>query len=255
MKTGKHAGLILSLVARLSPVWVAAENKNRQPPTTATEKQTTGSVAADAQKSLAGAVDQAKETAQKSVTEGQKQLTEASAALQAKAQGIIDDAKKLVGEKKYTEALSLLQQQLAALKLTPDQQKLVDSLKEQIQQALDLFDCKRRQQEPRWFEEEPEQVTRRLRAIECARATVLRTIRSSSITRAATLQSTVAARVNRLGFRVAARIDTGRPTLNSPPRPGRELSHGQRAPGQTRQAPGSNWRQRRSRELASRSGP
>jgi hypothetical protein len=51
------------------------------------------------------------------------------------AQGLIDKAKGLLADQKYTEALTTLQP-LSSMKLSSDQQALVDSLKTQIQTAL-----------------------------------------------------------------------------------------------------------------------
>ena len=50
-------------------------------------------------------------------------------------QGLIDKAKNLVAENKFSDASGVLQQ-LSGKSLSADQAKLVDSLKEQIQKAL-----------------------------------------------------------------------------------------------------------------------
>ena len=59
----------------------------------------------------------------------------AKAADNAKTQGLIDKARSLIAEGKYSEAASVLQQ-LAGQSLSADQTTLVASLKEQIQKAL-----------------------------------------------------------------------------------------------------------------------
>ena len=51
------------------------------------------------------------------------------------AQGLIDKAKNLIAENKFSDASGVLQQ-LTGMSLSADQTKLVDSLKEQIQKAL-----------------------------------------------------------------------------------------------------------------------
>lgn len=59
-----------------------------------------------------------------------------AAAASDKVQGVIDQAKRLMSENKLTEALALLNG-LSGETLSADQQSLVQSLKAQIQKALD----------------------------------------------------------------------------------------------------------------------
>jgi len=51
------------------------------------------------------------------------------------AQGLIDKATRLVADSKYDEAMNSLKQ-LSELKLTAEQQKLVEDLRSQVQKAL-----------------------------------------------------------------------------------------------------------------------
>ncbi|HEU5070399.1 MAG TPA: hypothetical protein VFV96_08295 [Verrucomicrobiae bacterium] len=96
------------------------------------------------------AVDAAKPMVEKTATEVKSAATAAvstvSAAVQpatstasadvnAKVNQLIDQAKTLLGQSKYSDALNTLQQ-VNNFKLSPEQQQLVTSLKEQIQKAM-----------------------------------------------------------------------------------------------------------------------
>jgi len=99
---------------------------------TAEDAKKAAAPAADALKQTTDSAKAATETAASDAT---KQAQDTAAATTGKAQEWIDKAQSLIADNKLSEASSALQQ-LAALKLTPEQQKLVDSLKEQIQKAL-----------------------------------------------------------------------------------------------------------------------
>ena len=58
-----------------------------------------------------------------------------AADISAQVQGLITKVKDLIAQKDYAGALSALKE-LSAMKLTPEQQKLVDDLKAQVQKAM-----------------------------------------------------------------------------------------------------------------------
>jgi hypothetical protein len=90
-------------------------------------KQTTQDAAATAPTQPAAATN----LAQDAGTAAQAQAPAAT----DKAQGVIDQAKKLLADNKASEALTSLNG-LSSLQLTPDQQSAVQNLKDQIQKAL-----------------------------------------------------------------------------------------------------------------------
>lgn len=118
-------------------VLAACTKKEEPKPATDVGANAMSTGAADMQKSVSKAASDTKTAVQGAAADAQKLATETAAAAQAKAQGVIDQAKSLVNSGKYTDAMTLLQQKLTGLQLTPDQQKLVDEVKAQIQKALE----------------------------------------------------------------------------------------------------------------------
>jgi len=83
-----------------------------------------------AQPPAASAAPPVADAAQAAATQARTAIAGAA----SQAQALIDQAKSLVDAKQYTDASAILQQ-LAGLNLTADQQKLLDALRSQIQQA------------------------------------------------------------------------------------------------------------------------
>jgi hypothetical protein len=98
-------------------------------------RQNTDAAAAKAQEqtsaattTVVNAASDAQDAAQKTATNAQARATADS----AQAQGLIDKAKQLIADKDWQGALKTLTD-LSSYKLTPDQQKMVDALKQQAQ--------------------------------------------------------------------------------------------------------------------------
>ncbi|MEY4387767.1 MAG: hypothetical protein RLY20_3050 [Verrucomicrobiota bacterium] len=147
----KKLTLCTSLIAALT-LFVGCDNSNK--PTTPTTNNTPAAAPAPtaapapaetakpvetAVKAVNTTVDATKTAVEKTVTDTKAAATTAAtttvADVTAKFNSIVDQAKTLLGQNKYTDAMNTLQQ-LANFKLTAEQEKVVSDLKAQIQKAM-----------------------------------------------------------------------------------------------------------------------
>jgi hypothetical protein len=102
-------------------------------------EQTAGEAAQKATAEAETLKARVRETTQEATAQATAQATAEVSSQQdkvkAQAQGLIDQASKLVAESRYTEAAASLKQ-LANYQLTSEQQKVVDTLKITIQKAV-----------------------------------------------------------------------------------------------------------------------
>lgn len=96
---------------------------------------TAGKAAADASKAAGDAAQAVGDKAKSAVEAAKQAAPQITASVNAEAQKLIDQAKALVAEKKYPEALNALKS-LGNAQLSPELAGLVESLKTQIQKGL-----------------------------------------------------------------------------------------------------------------------
>ena len=136
MKTQK---LLITLTAAAALTLIVGCDNKPAEPTKDVTTNAASAVAPEAPKAAAipapAPAPAAAPAVEKAVTETKAAVTPAANGTAAKVNGVIDQAKALIGQNKYTEALTTLQG-LAGTTLSADQDKIVAGLKEQIQKAM-----------------------------------------------------------------------------------------------------------------------
>jgi hypothetical protein len=131
MKARSEIRYSVIAVVTVAALLFAAGCRKQEQPTTQPMTSDAGD-APKADEALDPTVEAAPEAAAVGTTD---QAGTAVAADNRQAQTLIEKARELVRDQKYQDALTVVQQ-VSALRLTPDQQRLVNGMKVQIRSAL-----------------------------------------------------------------------------------------------------------------------